>query len=92
MEHPIAQEGKTEQENYRLADHPYSGNRTHVPISTVIPRPEGPWESPGTMSFSAQQVRKLFQEIAPQAFPSIPRRRLKGRLLAMTCVFLADCV
>ena len=42
----------------------------------IIPRrPECPtWESPGTMYVPAQQIDRCYQEIAPQAFLSVPRR------------------
>ena len=32
------------------------------------------WQSPGTMFRSTMQYNRLQQEIAPQAFPSVPRR------------------
>ena len=34
----------------------------------VIPRPIGPWESPGTMFVTAQRIDELYQEIATSPF------------------------
>ena len=42
------------------------------------------WESPGTIHRSAVQKQTSYREIAPQAFPSVPRQ--SADWLAMTCL------
>ena len=47
-----------------------------VTMIAVIPRKGEAltWESPGTIFVPAVQVAAPYREIAPQAFPSVPRR------------------
>ena len=53
----------------------------HRTTRYVIPRRgvAPTWESPGTLFVSAVLFDGLYQEIAPQAFPSVPRRMASFR-------------